>query len=91
MDMSAYRTADLPEAAFLLSQPDTRFIGLEPRNERSYFFCFSPPARCQQLAMEFVSGVGTVNARAYADAMKRCKDLVFGYQRNGDRYAGAHL
>ena len=85
MDMtptSIYKTKDLPEAAFLLSQVDVRFVGLEPRTQTSYFFCFAPANRCQSLSFDFLSGKALVNARAYADAIRRCKDLVFSRERS---------
>lgn len=79
--MNSYRTHSLPEAAYLISHPGIQFLGLEQRNERSYYFCFAPEGKCEKLVLNFVSGKGMVRARDYADAMRRCKDLVFAQER----------
>jgi hypothetical protein len=37
-----YRNPDLGLAAFLATQPDIQFLGLEPKDLNSFYFTFSP-------------------------------------------------
>jgi hypothetical protein len=78
---TSHRTPNLDEAAYQLSQTDVRFVGLERRSERSFFFIFEPKERCEQHKLDFISGKAMCRARDFADALRRCKDLVYSAER----------
>lgn len=75
-----FKTKEMFVAAFLLCKGSVRYLGLERIDARSYYFVFSPHDKCQKLATDFLSGNGLVRARAYADAVRRAKELVFGVE-----------
>lgn len=80
-----FSTTDLSLAAYLFVQPDAvKFHGLEPMG-KSEAFMFTPKRRCEALALQFTSGQASVNAFAYASAIKGAKSLIFQTRtvRNG--------
>lgn len=83
--MNFFRTRDLPTAALLFSFPDIQFLGLEGDNPRSLYFLFGPHKKAERLALNFVAGRVSVNARVYADAFRRSKDVLFEAERNNQR------
>lgn len=79
--MNYYHTRDLPTAALLIASPEIQFHGLEGDNPRSLYFLFSPQRKAERIAMEFVAGKVTINARLYADSLRRSKDVLFENER----------
>jgi len=75
-----YRTTDYMTAAFLLLQ-GARFLGLERRSEKSKWFLFTPQRKCEKLVVEYVSGKARVQARLFADSIRRVKDIIFQAER----------
>ena len=75
-----YRTTDYMTAAFLLLQ-GARFLGLERRSEKSKWFLFTLRRRCEKLVVEYVSGKARVQARLFADSIRRVKDIIFQAER----------
>ena len=80
-----YRNANVSEVAYLLTEPKIRFLGLEPKNDRTYYFCFTPLLLCERMVLSFISGNALVSARVYADSMRRAKDIIFSHERNSKR------
>lgn len=76
-----FRTRDLSTAALELATDGIHFEGLESFDQRSKYFLFSPKLKAERLAMDFIAGRVTINARLYADAMKRAKDVLFDSER----------
>ncbi len=72
-----FKTRDLATAALLLSSEEVQFQGLEPHYNRSKYFLFSPKAKAERIAIDFVAGRVVINARTYADSFKRSKDVLF--------------
>lgn len=75
-----FRTTDLQLASFLfLKKLD--FQGLEKKDQRSFWFLFSPATKCHRLSNDFFSGKGQVSPRDYADSLRRTRDLLFEAER----------
>jgi hypothetical protein len=70
-----YYTKDLGEAAALMSK-SLKLLGL--KKEGTYFlFVFEDRTQCLPISDEFWYGDLQVNARSYAEAMRRLKDRLF--------------
>ncbi len=89
--MSYFQTRDLPTAALLFTCPEIQFHGLSGENPRSLYFLFTPQKRAERLAMDFVAGRVTINARLYADSLRHTKDVLFEAERNGHRHSAEEV
>jgi len=71
---SPFATSDLHLAAFLLAQGCTLS---NPRliSPRRIEFVFVDAARCESLALDFVSGRGIIEARRFLDAQGQARDI----------------
>jgi len=78
MNKDVYLTKDLYEASALYSM-DRKFVGLKQEGNYAWFQ-FEGKADCQRLADEFWSRKTTVNAKAYAEAIRTLKDRIFSRQ-----------
>ncbi|MCD6371427.1 MAG: hypothetical protein J7L39_01800 [Candidatus Aenigmarchaeota archaeon] len=73
---SVYQTKDLYLAALLYAKKQ-RFLGLA-EGENSYFlFTFEDKTTCQQLEEKYWTEEIEVNAKAFADAIRTLKDILF--------------
>lgn len=81
-----HKTRDLYEAAFLYARRSRDFAGLEP-DGRDFLFVFQDGDEYAELAADYYNGKGTVGGKAFADAIKTLKDLVFSRLRERQRYA----
>jgi len=82
MDQQTFATADLPTAALLLATTTIKFYGLDGSQPRRVSFLFAPKKRAEQIALDFQAGQSMINARAYADSMRRAKDIIFEAERS---------
>lgn len=76
MEMDVYHSKDLSLSAALLASgaqlEDTR------HDRGVCFFVFSDAERCERLMRAYYNGEAMVSAKAYADALRTLKDLIFG-------------
>jgi hypothetical protein len=87
-ESNVWKTRDLYEAAFAYAKDAKRFQGLEP-DGRDFLFCFGDSdGRYQEWSDMYFSGEAVVNAKAYTDAIKTCKDLIFSRLRERQRRVG---
>lgn len=70
-----YRTKDLAEASFLYAS-GVKLIRSETDNGRVWFL-FSDKNTCNKLTGSFWGREAMVNAKAYADANRSLKDVIF--------------
>jgi len=70
-----YRTKDLTEASFLYALGQ-KLLKLDSDNGR-YWFIFEDKISCEELVNSFWRKEATINAKAFADAIRSLKDLVF--------------
>ncbi len=70
-----YRVKDLYEAAVHYAKGQ-KLIQLE-REGHFYWFIFSNKTQCEEVADAYWRGDCTVNAKAYADAIRTLKDRLF--------------
>ena len=76
-----YWTRDLSTAAFLLTAHSIHFEGLDANYDGSKSFLFSPKAKAEKLASDFIAGKALVNARLYSDVLRRAKTILFQAER----------
>jgi hypothetical protein len=77
-----FRDPDLGLAAFLLTQQDVQFLGLQPKDHRSFFFTFSPYDRCRELADQYFLGRGMVPLGSIGMHYDNVKILCFSDSGN---------
>lgn len=70
-----YTTKDLYEAALIYAKGE-QFGGIEP-NGSHYLFVFRNKKDCEVMAGSYWQGKCLVNAKAYSDAIRTLKDLIF--------------
>lgn len=74
-DGDVYQTKDLYEAA-LLQAHDLKLLKLVKENNY-YWFAFEDKTKAEELSVQFWQGVVKVNAKLYAEAIRRLKDRIF--------------
>lgn len=83
METTRYESKDLSLAAALYA------LGAplqDTRHDRGVcFFIFDDAERCEQFVRAYYNGSAMVSAKAYADAMRTLKDLIFGGKYGGTR------
>ncbi|MCK9554964.1 DUF5659 domain-containing protein [bacterium] len=75
MKKQLYRTRDLYEAAFLYAS-NSKLLQLENENNRKVFI-FEEVAVCRKLTDSYWRKEALINAKAFSDAIKTLKDLIF--------------
>jgi hypothetical protein len=75
---NTYKTLDIFEAAWIYSQ-NIKLLGLEPNGRYSYFL-FDNPLASQKLSIAYWTQSATGNIKAFVNAYKTLKDLVFSRQ-----------
>lgn len=75
LDKNSYRTRDLYFASVLYAL-DTKLINLT-RDGRICWFEFEDKEHCLEVYRRFISKDLLVNAKAYEEAVRTLKDLIF--------------
>jgi len=75
-----FLTKDIFLASFLITN-SKKLIGLKPEG-RVFWFVFSDKDSCEQITMKFWNGEGMVSARAFVDAYRNLKDMIFSQGRD---------
>lgn len=72
-----YKTSDLYEAAYLVSQ-NLPLLGIEKSNtSQRCFFVFDYSPDCRQAATDYWNRKGSVAPRAYTESIAYLKDRLF--------------
>lgn len=71
-----YRTRDLYEASFLYAS-ELKLYKTE-KIDSVTLFVFEDQNKAEKLTGNYYNKTATVNAKAYADAIRTLKDLIFG-------------
>lgn len=81
--MSEYRysTTRIDHAALCMSYPGIKFQGIEPSDDRTLRFLFTPRSRCQKLIDNFSRGTLRMNIRQFCDGQRMARDILFGSKR----------
>ncbi len=82
LESGIYRTRHLYEASALYSL-DVPFLKIE-ESDRVCWFLFQRSEHCEAVVSRFWSRQLTGDLKAYADAIKTMKDLIFGKERQQD-------
>lgn len=77
-----FETTDLYTASYIYCKGE-EFIGLKPQGS-AYLFVFSNKNKCLSLVNQYLQNKGNINAKAYSEATKTLKGLVFSKKTNTD-------
>lgn len=85
--MDNYKTSDKNLSAFLLLQPDLKFIGSEIDEKGVVYFVFFPQDKSEDHSTAFYSkSAKLVQAKDLLDSLKSITDIIFKEKRNLPAY-----
>ena len=85
--MDNYKTSDKNLSAFLLLQPDLKFVGSEMNAKGVVFFVFSPQDKAEDFSTAFYSkSASPLQAKDLLDSLKSITDIIFKEKRNLPTY-----
>jgi len=83
--MDIFRTKNLFVASYLLASGRVRFLGVEPLDNKTKLFRFTPLVLAQKLVSEYFTG-GALPVKTVFSEYNTLKDLLFQREPNGETY-----
>jgi hypothetical protein len=77
-----FRTPDLKIGSYVYAEHPELFQGIKRRGRQCWFVFTNPEGQCEKLQQAFYNSTGVVSVRAFTEAERLLKDLIFSAERN---------
>lgn len=78
-----FRSPDLKISSFIYAKHPELFHGIERHGRQCWFIFSNPSGQCEQLQQAYYSNTAVVSVRAFTEAERTLKDLIFSAERRG--------
>ncbi|MBI1833747.1 MAG: hypothetical protein HYR90_02885 [Candidatus Andersenbacteria bacterium] len=79
----SFRTPDLKIGSYVYAEHPELFQGVERQGRQCWFVFSNPDGQCERLQQAFYNNSGMVSVRAFTEAERTLKDLIFSAERRG--------